>query len=116
MKLLNAHEVQHVPMEENIKANILSKLASTKPKENNQSLIQETLKSPFILEPLPILALEGISNWMTPINQYLRNGTQMEDPIEAKRLAREASYYTTINGQLYRRGLSQLLLKCIGPD
>ena len=39
MKTLDAPEVCHVLREENIRANILSKLASTKPGGNNQSLI-----------------------------------------------------------------------------
>ena len=43
---------------------------------------------------------------MTPVIQYLWNGTRLEDPIEAKRLTKETSYYTIIDAQLYRRGLS----------
>ena len=68
-------EFRHMPREENVKADVLSKLASTKPGGNDQSLIQETLKFPSITESLPTLAIEGVSNWMTPITQYLHNGT-----------------------------------------
>ena len=50
---------------------------------------------------------------MTPIFQYLHNGTLPNDPVRAKRMAREASYYTIIEGHLCIRGLSHLLLKCI---
>ena len=65
---------------------------------------------------LPTLAIEGSLNLITPIIQYLWNGTQLEDPIEAKRMAKEAFYYTIIEVQLYRRGLSQPLLKCLSLD
>ena len=51
------------------------------------------------------MAIEGMLNWMTPIIYYLRSGTQLEDPIEAKRLVKETSDYTIINKQLHRRGL-----------
>ena len=107
---------RHVPREENVRADVLSKLISTKPGGNNQSLIQETLKFPSITESLPILTIEGVSNWIIPITQYLRNGTRPANPEEAKRLAKEAPYYHMINEQLFRRGLSQSLLKCMGLE
>ena len=53
---------------------------------------------------------------MVPIMQYLLNGVLPSDSVSAKRLAKEASYYTIVEGQLYRRGHSQPLLKCLSPD
>ena len=112
MRQLDTFEIWPVLRKENTWADILSKLANTKPEGNNQSLIQETL----IAEALLTLAIEVILNWMTPIIQYLQNGTRPKDPVELKRMAKEASYYTIIEGQLYRRGLSQPLLKCLNLD
>nr|XP_025677640.1 uncharacterized protein LOC112777478 [Arachis hypogaea] len=40
--------IQHVPRERNARADLLSKLASTKPVHGNKSLIQEVIKSPSI--------------------------------------------------------------------
>ncbi|XP_072077819.1 uncharacterized protein [Arachis hypogaea] len=40
--------VQHVPRERNTRANLLSKLASTKPGTSNQSLIQGLVKEPTV--------------------------------------------------------------------
>ena len=116
MRPFDNPKIWHVPREENVRADILSKLASTKTEGNSQSLMQETLKSPSIVESLPTLAIEGIPSWMSPIIQFLRNGTHLEDSMEAKRLTKEASYYTIIDGRLYRKGLSQPLLKCLGLD
>ena len=45
------------------------------------------------------------------LNEVLPN-----DPVEAKRQAKEASCYTIIGGQLYKRSLSQPLLKCLTLD
>ena len=60
-------EFRHVHREENVRADILSKLASTKLGGNNQSLIQETLKLLSIMEPLLIFSVVGAANWTTPI-------------------------------------------------
>ncbi|XP_072086981.1 uncharacterized protein [Arachis hypogaea] len=40
--------IQHIPRERNARADLLSKLASTKPGHGNKSLIQEVVKSPSI--------------------------------------------------------------------
>ena len=78
MRPFDNPKVRHVSKEENVKADILSKLASMKPKGNNRLLIQETLKSSSIAESLPTLAIKGIPSWISPIIQFLRNGTQPE--------------------------------------
>ena len=53
---------------------------------------------------------------MVLIMQYLQNGVLPHYPIDANRMAKEASYYTIIGGQLYKRGLSQPLLKYLSPN
>ena len=95
-----------MPREANIQAAILSKLASTRTGENNKSLIQETLKTPSIVELTSVSAIEEKQSWIILIMQYLLNGILPHDPNDAKRLAKEASYYTIVRGQLYRMGLS----------
>ncbi|GAU46629.1 hypothetical protein TSUD_284770 [Trifolium subterraneum] len=56
-------EVKHVPRQHNARADVLSKLASTRrKKEGNQSLIQETLTKPSIekaVEVIHICAIDG---------------------------------------------------------
>ena len=113
MKKFDSYEVYHVLREENVRADILSKLASTKSGGNNKSLIQESLKTFSIAEAVPTLTIEEYPSLMTSIIQYLKNGTLPDDIVEAKRMANEASYYIIIGGQLYRRSLSQPLLKCL---
>ncbi|XP_016206232.1 uncharacterized protein LOC107646568 [Arachis ipaensis] len=104
--------VQHVSRERNTRADLLSKLASTKPGAGNQSLIQGMTK-----EPAVVLHLTKISpSWMDPITDYLENGKLFEDEKETKTLRREAAKYAIIQGQLFKKGLSQPLLKCLHPD
>ncbi|XP_020963358.1 uncharacterized protein K02A2.6-like [Arachis ipaensis] len=53
---------------------------------------------------------------MDPITDFLESGKLPEDEKEAKALRREAAKYTVIQDQLFKKGLSQPLLKCLHPD
>ena len=93
IKKFDSYKVWHVPKEENVQVDILSKLASTKPRGNNKSLIQVTLKIPSIEEAVSALAIEGSSSWVTLIIQHLYNGTLPHDFVKSKKIEKEASYY-----------------------
>ncbi|XP_025647559.1 uncharacterized protein [Arachis hypogaea] len=104
--------VQHVLRERNTRADLLSKLASTKPGTGNRYLIQGITK-----EPAVALHLTKISpSWMDPITDFLENGKLPQNEKEAKAVRREAAKYTVIQDQLFKKGLSQPLLKCLHPD
>ncbi|XP_057724000.1 uncharacterized protein LOC130939958 [Arachis stenosperma] len=104
--------VQHVPRERNTRADLLSKLASTKPGEGNRSLIQGMTWEPAIALHITTLS----SSWLDPITNYLEHGQVPDDEKDAVKLRREAAKYAVIQGQLFRKGLSQPLLKCLHPD
>ncbi|XP_016195201.1 uncharacterized protein LOC107636192 [Arachis ipaensis] len=104
--------VQHIPRERNTWTDLLSKLASTKPGADNWSLIQGMVK-----EPMVALQLAKLNpSWLDPITNFLEHGKLPDDEKAAKTLRREAAKYATIQGQLFRKGLSQPLLKCLHPD
>ncbi|XP_016205112.1 uncharacterized protein LOC107645570 [Arachis ipaensis] len=104
--------IQHVPRERNTRADLISKLTSTKPGTGNCSLIQGITK-----ESAVTLHLTKISpSWMDHITDFLENGKLPEDEKKAKVLRREAAKYTVIRDQLFKKGLSQPLLKCLHPD
>ncbi|MCH90989.1 hypothetical protein A2U01_0011913 [Trifolium medium] len=106
-------EVKHVPREHNARADVLSKLASTRrKKEGNQSLIQETLSKPSIERSHEVLLICDISNngWMTPVFRFLSFGEVPEDKKEAAKVKRRACAYVILDGKLYRRGFSIPLL------
>ncbi|XP_025674231.1 uncharacterized protein [Arachis hypogaea] len=108
--------IQHVPRERNARADLLSKLASTKPGHGNKLLIQEVVRSPSVSTTINThLTSSNRESWTYPILQYLIDGTLLPDPKEGKRIKREAANYTIVAGQLYKRGFSQPLLKCIEP-
>ncbi|XP_016166860.1 uncharacterized protein LOC107609409 [Arachis ipaensis] len=104
--------VQHVPRERNTRVDLLSKLASTKPGVGNRSLIQGMIK-----EPTVALYLTKIGpSWMDPITYFLENGKLPDDEKAAKALRMEVAKYAIIQGKLFKKGLSQPLLKCLHPD
>nr|XP_025670582.1 uncharacterized protein LOC112770442 [Arachis hypogaea] len=103
---------QHVPKERNTRADLLSKLASTKPGTGNRSLIQGMVKEPTVALHLT----ESSPSWLDPITNFLEHGKLPDDEKTTKTLRREAAKYAIIQGQLFRKGLSQPLLKCLHPD
>ncbi|XP_019418532.1 PREDICTED: uncharacterized protein LOC109329311 [Lupinus angustifolius] len=84
--------IQHVPRESNARADILSKLASTKCFGNNQSVVQGTVYHPSVTK-----------KWRSQTTGW----THSSDT---------SSMYTLIGGTLYRRGFTAPLLKCLGPE
>ncbi|CAJ2663183.1 unnamed protein product [Trifolium pratense] len=112
-------EVQHVPREHNKRADILSKLASTKKKGGNKSVIQEVLPRPSIEKASDVLDINVIGDqncWMTPVYNFLANGTLPDNQKEAAIIRRRACAYVVLDGKLYRRGFSIPLLKCVDEE
>ncbi|XP_015962573.1 uncharacterized protein LOC107486538 [Arachis duranensis] len=105
--------VQHVPRERNTRTDLLSKLASTKPGTGNRSLMQGLEKEPTVA--LHITQATDSPSWMDPIKDYLERGSLPSDDKTAKALRREVAKYTIIQGQLFKKGLNQPLLKYLHP-
>lgn len=70
--ILAFFEVIYVPREQNSRADILSKLTSTKKPSHNRMLIQETLVTPSIeVEEKNIIEVAQSPGWMVPMIRYL---------------------------------------------
>ena len=105
-------DIEYVPREQNSRANLLLKLASTKALGNNRSVIQETLNSPTV--NLEVRVVEAnLSFWGIPIIQFLKEGVLPDDLEEVKKLRRTVSLYTIIGDHLYKRSFTMPLLKCV---
>ncbi|RDX82684.1 hypothetical protein CR513_36494, partial [Mucuna pruriens] len=57
--------------------------------------------------------MEEQRTWMSPLIAYLRDNKLPEDLIEAKKLIKDATRYIIIGGELYRKGFSFPLLRCV---
>jgi hypothetical protein len=60
-----------------------------------------------------IVNLIMAEDWRAPITLYLQGHYHPSDSNEAKRLKHRSWDFTLIEGQLYKKGISQPMLKCI---
>jgi ribonuclease HI len=70
----NTFELIFVPREQNSRADLLSKLASTKKPGNNRTMIQEVISKPST-EDTEIMMIVEEEDWGGPITKYLQNET-----------------------------------------
>ncbi|RDX82530.1 hypothetical protein CR513_36660, partial [Mucuna pruriens] len=118
MKLATCFEkfkLVHVPREQNERADLLAKLASTQRRGQLRSIIHENVESPTV-DKEEVWNIEERETWMTPLIRYLRNGRMDESEEGAKKLSKEAAKYTLVGQRLYRRGYAFPLLKCLDSE
>ena len=115
VKTFRVFRLDHVPRQDNSRADLLSKLASfTKPGQH-RSVIKETLTSPRVdsSSEIRIMSLNRISqseSWINPIRSYIADGTLPDNADEAQRVKRSSSCYTLVDGHLFR---SRPILTCV---
>nr|KYP35255.1 hypothetical protein KK1_043711 [Cajanus cajan] len=105
--------VKHVPREQNARADLLSKLASTKKPGQHRTIIQETLHSPSLEDKIVNANDSEELGWMADIWSYLQEGTLPTDTDEVRRVRVRSAKFIIINGELFKRGISTPLLKCL---
>ncbi|KAK2373754.1 hypothetical protein QL285_074768 [Trifolium repens] len=106
-------ELIYVPREQNARADLLSKLASTKKPGNNRTIIQETIAKPSA-ETTEILMVVEASDWRHPLIRYLQDEAFPEEQEEAARIKKTAAHYAMIGDKLYKRGFAAPMLLCVG--
>ncbi|RDX84073.1 Retrovirus-related Pol polyprotein from transposon 17.6, partial [Mucuna pruriens] len=104
----------HVPRDQNERADLLAKLASTR-RGLQKSVIHENINTPTIEKP-EVQCNEQRITWMDPVVEYLEEGRLPVDPVEASRIRKEAPKYTLVEQRLYMRGFSSPVLKCVDPE
>ncbi|XP_020203766.1 uncharacterized protein LOC109789265 [Cajanus cajan] len=108
--------IRHVPREQNVRADLLSKLASTKRPGQHRTIIQETLNSPSLDDKVVIANKNEDQGWMTGIWSYLKEGTLPEDKDEAQKMRVRSSKFVIIGDELFKRSISTPLLKCLAKS
>jgi len=86
-------------------------------------LTQETLKTPRISvypvvgeRSLQVCLVETGQTWMTPYQRYLADGVLPLEPTEARKIKKNLSKYTLINGKLFRHGFTHPILVCVSGE
>jgi len=85
--------VVHVSRANNDRADVLSKLASTKKSGQHRTLIQEVLNMPNWDHEDVFKIRPEIANWMTPISDFLVNDVFPENKTKAKKVRRQATSF-----------------------
>jgi hypothetical protein len=117
-------EFHHAVRDNNIAADVLSKLGSTRAQVPAGVFVHE-LHTPSILEPAPTttdpahpLAGQEVMmidvDWREPFINYIREQKVPSDKNLAEQLIRRAKSYVLVRDKLYRRGAtSGVLIKCV---
>ncbi|XP_072076500.1 uncharacterized protein [Arachis hypogaea] len=104
-------KIIHVPRGNNQRADILSKLATSRT-GTSPKLSQLKLEKPSV-NLTYILSMSQEPDWRAPITDYILYGTIPTSETNPKLFRRQASFYVLVGAELYRRGFSQPLLKCL---
>nr|KYP55823.1 hypothetical protein KK1_002048 [Cajanus cajan] len=107
---------RHVPREQNARADLLSKIASTKDPGQHQTIIQETLNSSSLDDKAVNTSNSADRGWMAGIWNYLKEGTLPKDKEEARKVRVRSAKFFIIGDKLFKRGISTPLLKCLAES
>ncbi|KAI9100923.1 hypothetical protein K1719_024047 [Acacia pycnantha] len=103
--------VAHIPRGDNVRADVLSKLASTKSPGSHRTIVQQNLR-----EPSCVMLISDSGDWRKPIVDYIERGILPDESLEAKKIMRSAASYTLVNDQLYRKGMHSPMMKCLAAN
>ncbi|VFQ73588.1 unnamed protein product, partial [Cuscuta campestris] len=114
LKAFGAYRIEQVPREENVEADILSKLGPDSPDHIKAMTQEEELLEPSISPgQVLIIALKEEPDWIDQITMYILDGSLPADLIAAKVVKRRAPGYTLECGRLYKRSYNGTLLRCL---
>jgi ribonuclease HI len=122
-KQFKGFTLQHIERNKNEKADTLAK-AAAKSEPLPSDVFYHIVGTPAVRNPEGlqitqdadghrIVNLIMAEDWRAPITLYLKGHYQLSDHSEAKRLKHRSRDFTIVNGHLYKKGISQPMLKCI---
>ncbi|XP_014751412.1 uncharacterized protein LOC106865609 [Brachypodium distachyon] len=72
------------------------------------------------IEPMeidePVFMTRPVPVWAQPIMSYIKDESLPEDEVSARQVQRRAKAYTIINGELYKRSVTNMLQRCVEPE
>jgi len=78
-------------------------------------MIQETLRQPSIEQEELLFVIEELESWMGDIIRYLKDDQLPKEEEHASKVKKRAAKFVVIADQLFKRGFSSPLLKCLAP-
>jgi len=113
---LKFFEAIYVPQEQNSRADLLARLASTKRPGNNRTVIQEVVTSPSTKSQEVLVISAEAEGWMIPIFKYLTDSFSPKSDEEPQAVKRRAAKFTMVVGKLYKMGRATPMLRCLGEE
>nr|KYP74436.1 Uncharacterized protein Mb2253c family [Cajanus cajan] len=109
-------QIEHIPRAQNERVDLLSKLASTKRPGQHKTIIQETIAAPSCQVTTIFANNSYQQGWMADIWKYLKDGILPDSKVEASKIKNKSCHFTIEAGELFKRGFSMPLLKCLDTD
>ena len=110
---LGERVIEKIPREDNVQADALAGIAASFP-------VKESTMLPVYVQATPTIAESHVCNvglkeydWAVDIRAYLQTGALPEDPKRAHKIRVQASRFTLIEGDLYRRSFGGSYLICL---
>jgi len=114
MQCFNKAEVKYIPRELNMKADSLSKLASQQRQVQHNLVIQQTLNHPIVSLKECLNIATSRDEW---IKTYIEIIKSQEQGVELDtRTTKKMANFVLIGDELYKRGYSMPLLKCLSRE
>ena len=111
---LHANFVQ-IPRDQNAEADEVARSASVDNRDKMNDWKLEEQNSPSIKE-LQTFPVHTRSRWTNSILSFLREGQLPPNPEEARKIQKRAAKFTILNDEIYKRGYTQLYLRCIEEE
>ncbi|XP_021760669.1 uncharacterized protein LOC110725510 [Chenopodium quinoa] len=111
---LQYFEIKLVPRAQNAQADALARLASSSFNDLERTVMVEILTQKSIDEELEtVLCISNSTQWFDKIVAYLLYWALPLDKGESRKLRRDSVWFIMHQGQLYKRGFSLPLQRCI---
>ncbi|KAL0294949.1 UNVERIFIED_CONTAM: hypothetical protein Sradi_6859100 [Sesamum radiatum] len=107
-------QIIQIPTEENVKADFLSKLASSLENCRTKHITIHNL--PEARTPLTIQPITTGEDWRTPIIKWIEEGLLPENRWEAARLKTRATRFIIQEHILYKKSYTHPLLRCLSIE
>ena len=111
-------KIKQVPREENTHTDALVNLGSSVQTENSRIILLMFLKWPakWKTGDQEVFEITHEVTWITPLFDYIHNGSFPDDCNEARKIKAKAARFTIIEGWLFKRSYSGPYLTCVNPN
>ena len=108
-----AWKLEDIPRDSNERADALATVVASLPIKETVFLLIYYRQASSITTNQVNKINEACSSWMPSIVHYLSSGELPDDNIEASKIQVQATGFSLVNGQSYKRSLDGSYLKCL---